>query len=737
MLHNVFVYGFAGIAALSAVGAWISRPKRTIFALMAIAAASAAIAAYYYVFWAFALFALCVPWLAVCAMSWIDLAWRAKVGFVLFLALGSALVIYPTYHDEMFLPRLEKQEAAAKGAQEGSVKSAYRAYYEGLFKEQNKDELAQAQRGEKGFKLYLLTNIPFRLARGLDLRGGQRLVYTVQVEEAIKDKRDYYYDRVREQLTTAFGFHEGDKRPTLAEMAKLTEKLEIVKPRDKVDEIVVTFKDANDSAKIDDAFLKTLASELNVLRSADKKTVTFRMKGEVESAIRERAVSQAKDTVQRRVDGFGVKEVGLASRDEDVILEIPGQNEAQFKEIKDIVAQTARLEFKMVDDDHDFFQQFENEPEVTAKGIRIMLENAPLGPGKTAPRRYAFMPKGENEDINETLKRLKAWATELSVPTDNEISFEKQVEYDPEKGVWEDTGWRTFFLHAKAEVTGDMIREAQAQPDQSERSLGGWLVTLDFTPVGADRFEDVTGKNVKRRFAIVLDGKVESAPVIQTKIGGGRGVITMGQGSLDEQAQNAKNLELVLRAGALPAPIELSNEQRIGASLGDDAITAGLKGGAAGAILVLLFMAVYYSRAGLIANVAVIFNLILQLAILAMFGASMTLPGIAGLTLTIGIAVDANVLINERIREELRQGKSPRQAVDVGYDKAFSAILDGHVTTLISGLILAQYGTGPIKGFAVTLIVGIAVSLFTGVVCTRILFDWAVRGRKVKKLHVG
>jgi len=152
---------------------------------------------------------------------------------------------------------------------------------------------------------------------------------------------------------------------------------------------------------------------------------------------------------------------------------------------------------------------------------------------------------------------------------------------------------------------------------------------------------------------------------------------------------------------------------------------------------VLVFMVTYYSRAGMIANIAVMFNLVLQVAILAMLSASMTLPGIAGLVLTIGIAVDANVLINERSREELRHGKSTRAAVDVGYDKAFSAIIDGHATTLISGIILAQYGTGPIKGFAVTLFIGVAVSLFTGVVCTRLVFDWAVRGRKVKSLHLG
>lgn len=714
MLHNVFVFGFAGVAALCALGAWINRAKRTVFFLAALAAASAAIAGYYNVFWALALFGLCVPWLVFCVLPWIDLAWRAKVGFVLFLALGAAMAIYPTYHDERYGRIVDPGSSEERAAiQEKALK------------------------GELGFKRFLLSNINFRLVRGLDLKGGLRLVYTVDVEEAIKDKRDYYYDQIRAQLTTAFGYHEGEKTsPTVAEMSKLTEKVKIEKSRDQVDAIVLTFKEVADAAKVDDAFVKKFLVELNVLRAADKKTITFRLKSEKESEIRDRAVALAKETVQRRVDGFGVKEVGIASRDEDIILEIPGENEAQFAEIRDIVSQTARLEFKMVDDEHDFFEQFATSTDVPT-GLRFERENAPLGVGKTKPVYYAFMPRAEHEDMRETLARLKAWADKLQVPTDNEISFEKVVRLDPEKGVWEDEGWRTFFLHAKAEVTGDMIREAQARPDQSERSLGGWLVALEFTPVGAERFEDVTGKNVKRRFAIVLDGKVESAPVIQTKIGGGHGVITMGAGSLDEQATNAKKLELVLRSGALPAPISPSNEQRIGPSLGQDAIVQGLKGGAAGTALVLIFMAVYYSRAGLIANIAVLFNLVLQIAVLAMFGASMTLPGIAGLVLTIGIAVDANVLINERIREELRQGKSPRQAVDVGYDKAFSAILDGHVTTLISGLILAQYGTGPIKGFAITLIVGIAASLFTGVVCTRLMFDWAVRGRRAKKLYIG
>jgi preprotein translocase subunit SecD len=247
----------------------------------------------------------------------------------------------------------------------------------------------------------------------------------------------------------------------------------------------------------------------------------------------------------------------------------------------------------------------------------------------------------------------------------------------------------------------------------------------------------VTGANVDRRFAIILDDMIDSAPVIKQKIGGGRATITMGAGDPDKQLHDAKQLELVLRSGALPAPITPSSEQTIGPSLGRDSIKEALKGGLIGSSAVLLFMFFYYRKSGVVADVAVIFNLMLQLAVLASFGATMTLPGIAGLTLTIGMSVDANVLINERIREELRSGKTVRSAVDAGYSRAWPSIIDGHMTVFISGLILAQYGSGPVKGFAVTLIVGILCSLFTGVFCTRLVFDWWVRGAKVKRLSVG
>ncbi len=715
MIYNILQYVFAGLGALSiGLGVW-QRSKRGVFIMSAIASLFAAIAAHYQVFWATATFGLCVPWALLCVLPTIDLGWRVKTGFVLFLALGSALSIYPTYHDERY-GRLNRS---------------------GLGLEERVKVEEDARVGNRGVREWLLTNVPFRLVRGLDLKGGLRLVYTVDVDEAIKDKRDRYYDELRQALGRSYGFVEQDKQATPDDLKKLVGKARVEKSRDQAGTLFITFEDAADADKVTDEFMRPF-QEMQRQFSSDRKRVTLRIKGDVETDIRTKAVTQAKETVNRRVDSLGLKEAGVTTRDEDIIIEIPGDNEQSFAEIRDIVSQTARLEFKLLDDEVNFLEsEVRNPKNKDVKGLRFQQEQAPVGPGKQKANYFAILERMEGEDMRQALARLREWSSTLSVPDDHEIGFSKYQAYDEEKDSVEDVGWRTYYLFSKAEITGDMVSDAQAMPDPSDRGLGGWLVQMKMTSVGGDRFEAITEKNIKRRFAIILDQKVESAPVIQSKIPGGIATITMGSANVDQQVTDARKLELVLRSGALPAPISPSNEQLIGPSLGQDAIVQGAKGGLAGVILVLLFMQIYYSRAGLIANVAVLFNMVLQVAILAMFGASMTLPGIAGLVLTVGIAVDANVLINERIREELRQGKSPRAAVDVGYDKAFSAILDGHVTTLISGLILAQYGSGPIKGFAVTLIVGIAVSLFTGVVCTRLMFDWAVRARKVKKLHLG
>jgi len=724
MLYTYSQYALAGLALILLVSAVFVRGKRGPLIWGSASALFAALGARYEAFWALAVFAMMIPWSLVMLSDWIDTSWRFRVGLVLYVAIACGLCIYPTYMDERW-DRPDSRLAA------------------GLEPQARADEELAAKRGDRGVGRFLRANIPFRLVRGLDLKGGLRLVYTVDVEEAIKDKRDRYFDEVRASLARSYGIVAENAQPKVADLEKLREKLKVEKSKTEADRFVITFDDAADSAKINDDFLKKYLSEMSALRAADGKSVEFRIHSEVETLIRDTAVAQAKDTVLRRIDGLGLKEASVSSRDEDIIIEVPGSDEAQFNEIREIISQTARLEFKMVADEVDFLAQVAKgeKPENLPKGLRFDLENAPLGPGKTKPVTIATFIKKDGQDMKGALDEFRKWADEVAerygMPDTYALGFGKHFEYDEDKEILEEVGWRTYYLFSKAEITGDMIRDAQANADQSEGAFGRWVVSMEFTTLGGDRFEQVTGENIKRRFAIILDDKVESAPVIQGKIAGGHGQITMGSGTPEQQLKDSKKLELVLRSGALPAPISLSNEQVIGPTLGSDAIEQGLKGALVGGTLVLIIMIVMYSRAGLIANIAVIFNLIIQVAILAMFGASLTLPGICGLALTIGMAVDANVLINERIRDELRLGKSARTAVEVGYDRAFTAVLDGHVTSLLSGLILMQYGSGPIKGFAVTLIIGIITSLFTGVVCTRLMFDWAVRHRKVKRLSLG
>ncbi|MEM9728821.1 MAG: protein translocase subunit SecD, partial [Myxococcota bacterium] len=295
-------------------------------------------------------------------------------------------------------------------------------------------------------------------------------------------------------------------------------------------------------------------------------------------------------------------------------------------------------------------------------------------------------------------------------------------------------GWRTYYVFRLAEATGEDLDDAAVGFDPQSGSP-----EVDFTmnARGASRMADLTGANIGKRMAIVLDDRVESAPVIQGQIGG-RGRITLGA-FLDrnELLQEARDLVVVLQAGALPAPLRPANEQLIGPTLGQDSVTKGGRAAVIGVALVLLFMLIYYQVAGLVADTMVVLNLLLLLGIMSGIGATLTLPGVAAIALTVGMAVDANVLITERIREELRLGKSPRSAVEQGFARAYSSVFDSQLTTAIAGVVLWQFGTGPIKGFATMLLIGIATSLFTGTFCSKVFFDWLVRGLRVERLRVG
>ena len=278
-------------------------------------------------------------------------------------------------------------------------------------------------------------------------------------------------------------------------------------------------------------------------------------------------------------------------------------------------------------------------------------------------------------------------------------------------------------------VSGKNLQNATPSSDPS--SPNKLLIRFEFNRAGARELSRFTGNNVNRFTAIILDGKIRSYPVIKSKIPNGRGVIEGNFSDIE-----ARDLSIVLRAGALPADLIVLEERTVGPSLGSDSIRMGLRAALLGFGMVILFMVIYYKASGIIASLALIFNLVILFGVLAYLGAALTLPGIAGIILTIGMAIDANVLIFERIREELRKAKTVRSAIDAGYDRAFTTILDANLTTLITAVVLWQFGTGPIKGFATTLSIGIIGSMFAALVFSRLLFNLWTKSGKIKKLSI-
>lgn len=289
-------------------------------------------------------------------------------------------------------------------------------------------------------------------------------------------------------------------------------------------------------------------------------------------------------------------------------------------------------------------------------------------------------------------------------------------------------GRSPYLVETPVLMTGDVVTDARVRPGAR---LEGPYVAVDLDARGAQTFDALTSENVGRRLAIILDGTVYSAPVIKERIPAGHVQIT-GRFSIDE----AHDLAIVLRSGALPAPVEIAEERTVGPSLGRDSVRQGAISFVVGALAVLIFMPVYYSGAGLLADFGLTLNIMLLICVMAALQATLTLPGIAGIVLTLGMSVDANVLVNERIREELRNGKTTRDAVKLGYQRAWLAIRDSNISTFVAGLILFQFGTGPVKGFAVTLCVGVLTGLFSCIVVTRAWYDNLISSRRLQTISV-
>ncbi|MBN1164580.1 MAG: protein translocase subunit SecD [Candidatus Krumholzibacteriota bacterium] len=331
-----------------------------------------------------------------------------------------------------------------------------------------------------------------------------------------------------------------------------------------------------------------------------------------------------------------------------------------------------------------------------------------------------------HEDNIPRLKKLLARPeTQKAIPQDSKLMWlDEWITLAEGKG----RGKHLFLVAMDEVVSGKNLQNAVPQPDP--KSPNRLIVNFQFNRTGARELSRFTGKNIDRFTAIILDGKIKSYPRIESKIPNGRGYI---EGMTD---QEAKDLAIVLRAGALPADMIPREERTVGPSLGADSIRMGIRAAIIGLIVVILFMVLYYKLSGVVASLALIFNLIILFGLLAYLGAALTLPGIAGIILTIGMAIDANVLIFERIREELRKAKTIRSSIDAGYERAFTTILDANLTTLITAVVLWQFGTGPIKGFATTLSIGIIGSMFTALIFSRLVFDLWTRSGKVKKLSI-
>jgi preprotein translocase subunit SecD len=477
--------------------------------------------------------------------------------------------------------------------------------------------------------------------------------------------------------------------------------------------------------------------------------------GKTKNQIIEQLKFQADDSINRiieiiqnRVDQFGVSEPTIQKQGNDrVIIELAGIQDSE--RARGLLQSTALLELMIVKDvesTNTIIRQIDNLSYSDNQiGIKSQNEDATNGGD-------LFSSDNEVNDLQFS-SLLIGIGSDLAIDKENLEQFNSILSQENIKQLLEATGSNFLFSNSSriflndfgeeeevyivyhlvnnAELTGGVIENAQVRLSQSGATAGQPIVQMEMNSAGSREWARITGANIKKRIAIVLDKKVHMAPVINSQIFGGSTVIE-GLDSVEE----AEDVAIVLRAGALPVPVTIIDQKIVGPSLGADSVQQGTTSILIGLVLVVLFIIFYYRMSGFIASFSLIWTLILLLGILALLQATLTLPGIAGLILTVGMSIDANVIIFERIREELRKGKTVRSAIDSGYQRAITTIVDANLTTGIAAGVLYQYGTGPIKGFATVLFWGIVVSMFTAIIVTRFLFDFTTSRRNVEKLSI-
>ncbi|MEK7249832.1 MAG: protein translocase subunit SecD [Bacteroidota bacterium] len=546
-----------------------------------------------------------------------------------------------------------------------------------------------------------------RIKLGLDLQGGMRVVLEVNVlkliEDLAKNKDDVFARLVGE---TAEEVRKSDE----SAVSILRKKFETRQIR--------------------------MSRYYRSLRETNDEITTF-LDDETKKAI-----DRAMEIVRNRVDQYGVSEPSIqklgGSR---IIVELPGVTKES--EVRQLLQGTALLEFKLLKEPEQAVTVMQAIDKALAEtGVTDSTANDTSASNLLLKSADSTKNKAEKDMTPEEFKQKHPWFgialvdnrapgeaiveeenkdkirrifdredVQRIIPSDMQFLFSAKPRFVSE-------GKKYFTLYpvkANPELTGGVISNARWTIDQNTNQP---IVTMEMDNTGSKDWARITGANINERIAIVLDNAVFSAPVVRNKIIGGHSQIE-GMESQDE----AKLLEIVLKAGALPAPVEIVEQRSVGASLGEDSIHSGLLSSGLATLLTIIFMVMYYRTGGVVADVAVVFCMVLLLGILAAFHGTLTLPGIAGIILTLAVAVDANVLIYERVREEQATGKTLRAAIDAGYQKAFTAIFDSNLTTFITGLILFQFGTGPVQGFALTLMIGIAASMFSAIFITRVIFN--------------
>ncbi|MER3524196.1 MAG: protein translocase subunit SecD [Ignavibacteria bacterium] len=600
--------------------------------------------------------------------------YRFRIILIVLAVLLSVYYLWPTYKDY----RLHKQLSQLSGP----------------------DSLAFVEEHEADIRDARLR----RIKLGLDLQGGMRVVLEVNVlkliEDLAKNKDDVFAQILKETQEEA---SRSDESPVVI-FRKQFEQRQI-----RMSKYYRTLRENNDE----------IASYLE------------------EEA--KKAIDRAMEIVRNRVDQYGVSEPSIqklgASR---MIVELPGVTKES--EVRQLLQGTALLEFKLLREPEQVVTIMKAIDEALAADTSVAKQDTTTQ--NLLPSDTSRIKTPEGDLTPEEFKRKHPWFAlalvdnrspdEAFVEEENKEKVRRILERDDIKKLipadvqflfsakprFTSEGRKYFTLYAvnaKPELTGGVITNARATLDPNTNAP---IVTMEMNSQGAKDWARITGANINKRIAIALDSAVFSAPVVRNKIVGGNSQIE-GMENLDE----ARLLEIVLKAGALPAPVEIVEQRSVGPSLGEDSIRSGLLSSLLATALTVIFMVLYYRTGGMVADVAVVFCLMFLLGVLAAFHATLTLPGIAGIILTLAVAVDANVLIYERIREEQAAGKTLRAAIDAGYEKAFTAIFDSNLTTFITGVILYQFGTGSVQGFALTLMIGIVVSMFSSIFITRVIFN--------------